>query len=177
MNTCTAKAWNKPLLPSPGGRGGGGEGERAPYRARARKVSPLLLLPLLLAACTQDTASYTIGGDRQHSILLIRNQTWFWDNKVKLTIAPARLPDCQSSLTVEGVPKSGDIELYRAPDEYAEPLYIIKTGDRLFAVSTASCRVQPFETAPAQLGQPLGTFSEQDGVFGFRAGGAPEDAG
>lgn len=144
MNTCTAKGWSKRALAA-------------------------LVLSLGLAACTQDTASYMVGGDKQNSILLIRNQTWFWESKVQLTIAPSRLPECTGSLEVEGVPKDAEIQLYRAPDEYAEPIFVLKTGDRHFAVSTVSCRVQEFKEPPEELGTHLGVFGERDGVFGFEA--------
>lgn len=144
MNTCTARAWNS-----------------------RRRLLPLLAT-LALAACTQDTASYAIGGDRQHAILLIRNQAWFWDDRIELTIAPAHLPECQGSLIVKDVPKNASIQLHQAPDEYAEPIYILKTGERAFAVSTTSCRVQAFKQAPAEPGVLLGTFSEGKEGFAFR---------
>lgn len=143
-NTCTARAWNKRLLAA-------------------------LLPPLALAACSQDTASYTIADDKQHAIVLIRNQAWFWEDTVALTIAPARLPDCQGSLTVEDVPKGEPIALYRPPDEYAEPIFILKAGARHFAVSTATCRVQEFKAAPAALGTALGAFHDPGEGFRFVA--------
>lgn len=144
MSTCTARAWNKRALAA-------------------------LLPTLALAACSQDTASYAIGDDKEHAIVLIRNQTWFWEDRVQLTIAPARLPECQGSLTVEGIPRGEPLRLYRAPEEYAEPIFILQAGARHFAVSTVSCRVQEFREAPAALGTPLGLFREQGTGFGFTA--------
>jgi len=142
MSTCTARAWNKRALAA-------------------------LLPTLALAACSQDTASYAIGDDKQHAIVLIRNQAWFWEDRVQVTIAPARLPECQGSLTVEDIPRGEPLRLYRAPEEYAEPIFILQAGARHFAVSTVSCRVQEFREAPAALGTPLGNYRESDGRFAF----------
>ena len=65
------------------------------------------------------------------------------------------------------------VGFYEAPDEYPEPLFLLKPDQRVFAVSTQSCRVQEFKQIPANLGVKLGTFLVQDDVFKF----VPADAG
>lgn len=134
--------------------------------AAARRAT-LAMLPLLLAGCVNDTASYLIDGSREHTIMLHRVQDWFWQDTVALTVAASRMPDCRGGIEIKDVPRSARIELYQAPPEYAEPIYILKIDDQHWAVSTLSCRVQAFEQAPANLGLRLGVFEEQDGKFAF----------
>jgi hypothetical protein len=131
------------------------------------------LLPLVavvsLTGCLQDTASYQFP-EKDHAITLVRNQPWFWLDTVALEVIAIRLPDCHDGIRVEGVPRDGTLPLYRAPDEYPEPIFILRTGVRHYAISTDSCRIQKFETAPADLGEKLGQFQEKDGKFQFVSG-------
>ncbi len=127
----------------------------------------LIVLPLFLAACVNDTASYLIDGSREHTIMLHRVQDWFWRDTVALTVAASRMPDCRGGLEIQDVPRRARIELYQAPPEYAEPIYILKIDNRHWAVSTLSCRVQAFDAAPADLGTRLGVFEEKGGKFAF----------
>lgn len=144
-NTCTARASSKRLL--------------------------TLCLSLLLAGCVNDTASYLIDGSKEHTIMLHRVQTWLWQDTVALTIAASRMPECRGGIDIKDVPRTARPELYQAPPEYAEPIYILKVGERHFAVSTQSCRVQAFEQAPANLGTLLGVFEEKEGKFAFSPAG------
>ncbi|MGQ9684868.1 MAG: hypothetical protein ACUVT2_00985 [Thiobacillaceae bacterium] len=147
-NTCTARASSK--------RTSGAWG-----------AAPLLAL--LLAGCVNDTASYLVDGSKEHTIMLHRVQQWLWQDMVALTIAASRMPECRGGIDVKDVPIHARIELYQAPPEYAEPIYILKIDDRHYAISTQSCRVQAFEQAPANLGTRLGEFAEKDGKFAFIA--------
>ena len=133
----------------------------------------LLLLALLpLAGCLQDSASYAFP-EKDHAITLVRNQTWFWQDTLEVEVMAIRLPECSGGLTIKNVPLATSVGFYEAPDEYPEPLFLLKPDQRVFAVSTQSCRVQEFKEIPANLGVKLGTFLVQDDVFKF----VPADAG
>jgi len=121
-----------------------------------------------LAGCIQDSASYLLP-EKDHAITLVRNQTFFWESNVDIELIAIRLPECNDGIKVEGVPRDEKIALYQAPDEYPEPIFILKTGKRLYAVSTQSCQVQLFKDVPADLGERLGEFYEKDGKFKFVA--------
>lgn len=157
-NTCTA--WASSNLPSPLGRQGW------------QTLLWLIALPLLLAGCVDDSASYLTDAERSHGITLKRLQEWFWQDTVRLTILVSRLPECSGGTEVKDVRRSARPVLYEAPPVYAEPIYILKIGQRHYAISSQSCRVQPFEEAPAELGTRLGVFEEKDGKFVFHADGA-----
>lgn len=146
MNTCTARASSKRLLTT-------------------------ACLCLLLTGCVNDTASYLIDGSKEHTIMLHRLQEWFWQDTAALTITASRLPECQGGIDIEDVPLTARPELYEAPPEYAEPIYILKIDDRHYAISTQSCRVQAFEQAPADLGTRLGVFEEKEGRFAYSPAG------
>ena len=128
--------------------------------------SLMLLSVLPLAGCLQDAASYSFP-EKDHAITLIRNQTWFWQDTLDVDVSIQSLPDCNGGTTIENVPVDTRIALYQAPNEYPEPLHLLKTGKRVFAVSTQSCRVQEFKEAPANLGAKLGTFRLKSNAFQF----------
>ena len=128
--------------------------------------SLMLLSVLPLAGCLQDAASYSFP-EKDHAITLIRNQTWFWQDTLDVDVSIQSLPDCNGGTTIKNVPVDTRIALYQAPNEYPEPLYLLKTGNRVFAVSTQSCRVQEFKEAPPDLGMKLGSYTVKDGVFRF----------
>jgi hypothetical protein len=130
----------------------------------------LLLVPLTLAGCISDTASYMIDGDRNHAVIVSRSQKWFWSDKVSITVLATRQPDCMGGLEIQDVPSGDPIVLHQAPDEYPEPIYIMDAGGNHYAVSNASCRVQKFATAPADLGPVVGSFKTVGGVFQYVAG-------
>jgi hypothetical protein len=133
----------------------------------------LLLLALLpLAGCLQDSASYAFP-EKDHAITLVRNQTWFWQDTLEVEVMAVRLPECSGGLTIKNVPLATNVAFYQAPDEYPEALFLLKPDQRVFAVSTQSCRVQEFKEIPANLGVKLGTFLVRDDVFKF----VPADAG
>ncbi|MDD5390186.1 MAG: hypothetical protein PHD37_12620 [Gallionellaceae bacterium] len=130
--------------------------------------SLLLLAVLPLAGCLQDTASYSFG-EKEHAVTLVRNQTWFWKDTVEVAVAVIRLPQCSGGMTIKDVPLDTRIAFYKAPDEYPEPLHLLRTGKRVFAVSTQSCRVQEFKETPPDMGVRLGTFRVEGKVFQFIA--------
>ena len=130
----------------------------------------LRLLPLLailpLAGCIQDTASYPLPG-KDHAITLIRNQTWFWQDTLDVDVIAIRLPECNAGIRVQGVKVGADMALNKAPDEYPEPIFILRLDQRHFAISTQSCQVQAFKEKPGDPGTPVGHFKVVDGKFAF----------
>lgn len=132
----------------------------------------MLLIPLvpLLAGCLQDTASYAVDA-RDHAITLVRNQVWPWQSSVDVEVMVLRMPECNGGGSIKAVPEDAVYSLYRAPDEYAEPIFMLKVEQRVFAVSTQSCRLQEFSQMPDALGQELGQFKVMDGKFQFVAAG------
>jgi hypothetical protein len=128
--------------------------------------SLLFLAVLPLAGCLQDTASYPFT-EKDHAITLVRNQTWFWQDTVEVAVMVSLPPRCNGGLSIKEVPLATRIALYKAPDEYPEPLHLLQTGKRVFAVSTQSCRVQEFKEVPPDLGEKLGAFRVKNDVFKF----------
>lgn len=128
----------------------------------------LLLIPLLplLGGCFQERASYMVAPP-EHGITVTRSQDWPWQSSVEVAVVVQRLPECSGGGSIAAVPEDAALTLYRAPDEYAEPIFMLQAGERVFAVSTLSCRMQAFAAAPANLGQRLGSFAVRDGRFQF----------
>lgn len=139
-----------------------------PVWNRAPRWAGLGLVVLSLAGCLQDMASYAFP-EKDHAITLIRNQTWPWQGSVDVEVAVMHLPVCNGGGLIKEVQRDARLSLYQAPPEYAEPIFIIQTGKRHFAVSTESCQVQEFKEEPEELGGKLGEFLEQDGRFQFVA--------
>lgn len=131
---------------------------------------PMLAALMLLTGCVQDTASYMIDGDRNHSIMIMRSQDLPWGG-VSLSVTAARQPDCLGGLNIKGAARDAEMVLHRAPAEYAEPIFILVVGRDYYAVSTSSCRVQKFDTPPADPGPEIGRFREVDGKFQYLATG------
>lgn len=136
----------------------------------------LLLAVLPLAGCLQDTASYSFP-ERDHAITLVRNQTWFWQDSVDVDVTAIRLPECNGGMTIKDIPLDTNIAFYQAPNEYPEPLFLLKTDKRVFAVSTQSCRGQEFKEVPPDLGVKLGEFRVKDKVFQFVPAGPAGKSG
>ena len=53
-----------------------------------------LLVPLSLAGCINDGATYQLDQTGKHNLSLVREQTFLWDNKVKFYLVVARMPNC-----------------------------------------------------------------------------------
>ena len=121
----------------------------------------LLLLPLLLTGCVNDSASYYIDGNDQ-TLTLRADQPRFWDKTLTLRLIAARLPDCQRQVALGQVPQEGlDVELFSNGDS----VYTLRAGDQAWQVDMQQCEQLP--TPQAAGGQPVGSFkfSDQKLVF------------
>ncbi len=133
------------------------------------KLPALIIVIAALAGCVQDTASYMIDDNRNHAITLSRAQQWFWDDRVSVAVIAARQPDCFGGLDIKQVPRSAELVLYRAPEDYPEPIFIMEVKGQHYAISTLSCKVQKFATAPDDKGAKIGVFKDTDGRLRFVA--------
>ena len=123
----------------------------------------LLLTPLLLAGCVQESASYYINGT-EHTLSVRAVQTYFWDKEVQLTLVAARLPECQRQIPLAKVPMSEmDVELFSAGDN----VYTLRVGTQVWQVETTACTQLP-EPPPTGYGDPVGVFRMgEDNKFTF----------
>ncbi|MGZ3183764.1 MAG: hypothetical protein ACXU8N_15110 [Telluria sp.] len=110
----------------------------------------VLLLPLLLAGCVSDSASYYIDGN-DHAITVRLEQAYFWDDTATLYVTAARLPDCQRRVTLKQVPVEGFQAQLVANGDNA---YTLKVGNEAWGIDTLGCAVG----AGQADGTLLGTF-------------------
>lgn len=137
------------------------------------RLCGLALLSLVcLAACENQAASRMIGGSKEHSISLVREQRWFWDDVVEQKLVIARYPECQRRFEIDpGKVGEATLELYGVSDM----LYVAHQGPSWYAVGTEECQLQKYAQAPNPVpGTLLGRFTQQDGRLVFEAAkGAP----
>ncbi len=113
----------------------------------------LLLAPLLLAGCLNQSTSYLVDGPN-HAITLRAEQEYFWNNDVIVRMVTTHLPDCQRLFPMTTVPLAElDVELYSA----GENVYSLRIGKQVMRVETASC-TRLTEPTTAELGERLGAF-------------------
>jgi hypothetical protein len=112
----------------------------------------LLLTPLLLAGCVDDSATYYIDGN-QHALTVRATQDYFWKKDVALSLLASRMPDCQRRIELGELPLADvDIELFESGDN----TYTLRAGDLSWRVETQGCSEMD---APEQVsGRPLGLF-------------------
>ena len=120
------------------------------YTRCMRKL--LLLTPLLLAGCVDDSATYYIDGN-QHALTVRALQEYFWKKDVTLDLLASRMPDCQRRIPLGVLPMSDvEIELFQS----GENVYTLRAGEQAWRVETQGC--SELEAPEQVTGQPLGLF-------------------
>ena len=127
----------------------------------------------LLTACgSTDSASYQISGP-QHSLSVIRTREFAWTKDWELALVTARNPECMRRHKLQSAPEGEfKAELFRS----LEGNYILKQGNNWYVTETQKCQLQQFKQAPREPGDPLGTFSDKEGVLKFVAAPKPAAA-
>lgn len=122
---------------------------------------------LSLAGCENEAASHMINGDKNHSISLVREQRWFWDQTVEQKIVVSRFPECQRRIAIDsGKVGAANLELFGV----SEMLYAAHQGPYWYAIGTEQCQVQKFAESPANVpGVLLGVFKTENGKLVFVA--------
>lgn len=115
----------------------------------------LIMVPLLLAGCIKQSASYYVGDDaRAHTISVLAEQEYFWDKRVSLRLVVARLPDCQRAIPLAKRPPADvAVELFAT----GENVYTVRSGNEVVQFETGSC-TQLAEPAQNAMGQAVGVF-------------------
>ncbi len=119
----------------------------------------LLGASMVLTACMDGAASLRLAGNDQ-TLTLQARQPYFWNRSVEVAVVMSRQPDCLRRSRLDGSTVDGlNVEVFR-PDagDFEEPILILRQGAVFYAVSTRSCELQKFRTAPAKSGTRLGVF-------------------
>ncbi|THF61198.1 hypothetical protein [Pseudothauera rhizosphaerae] len=132
-----------------------------------RRLSPLVLLPLL-AACENSATAFMVEGN-QHAVVLVREQPYFWTAEVEQAVVVSRLPACQRKVAIHPSPKElVEVEVFEA----GNLLWAMRQGQRWYLASTERCLVQDWTNEAGTPPGPLvGTFRLGEGKPVFvRAG-------
>ncbi|WP_223149383.1 hypothetical protein [Pseudoduganella aquatica] len=126
-------------------------------------VLPPLLLPLLLTGCARDSATYYVeGANNSHTLSLRREQDYFWNDNVRLTLVATRMPDCQRQIPMgEMLLDEVDVEVFSSPDNF----WSLRSGDQVWQVETQNCALVS-ENGPA-TGTKVGEFKVVDNKLVF----------
>jgi hypothetical protein len=111
------------------------------------------LLPLLLAGCVNESASYLIDGS-DHSLTVFVTQDYFWSKQAGVRLVASRLPDCQRQFDF-GKTSLGDlnVELFSSGEE----TFLLRAGDEMWQIETQGCTQLPAPSAEVQA-LPIGVF-------------------
>lgn len=118
-----------------------------------KRSTLLLLIPLLLAGCVRQSASYYIDG-ANHSLTLRAEQEYFWSDQVGVKMVAAHMPECQRQFPMSALPIAElVVELYSSGDN----VYSVRAGKQVMRIETQGC-TRLTEPTPEELGERLGTF-------------------
>lgn len=143
-----------------------------PCIARFRRVLLTLGLLPLLAACENSATAYMVEG-KDHALILVREQKFFWEDTLAQSLITSRLPKCQKRVSIH--PSSTNLVEMRVY-EAGDLLWALQQGNRWYLASTEVCRVQDWDNATGQPpGRLVGSFVLKDEVPTFVA--APAGGG
>lgn len=130
----------------------------------------LPLAMLILAGCENSGTAYMVDG-KDHALILVREQRWFWSDEIEQAVVASRLPDCQRRVAIwPGNPGGPQMDIYEA----GYRLWALNQGPRWYLASTDQCLVQDWNDPPATPPGPMvGSFVMGDGGMRFEAVDAP----
>jgi hypothetical protein len=115
--------------------------------------SLVLLLPLLLAGCVNESASYAVSGSDQALTVLV-TQDYFWSKQAGVRLVASRLPDCQRQFDLGKAPLADlNVELFST----GQDTFLLRSGDAMWQVETQGCTKLPPPADNVQA-QPIGVF-------------------
>lgn len=125
----------------------------------------IVLMPLLLAACVDDTASYYADGPvGNHALTIHRVQKHFWSKESRVELIMQRLPDCLRRVELSEMPADEvEIELLSGGDN----VWTLRSGDELWQVETQTCTMYP--DVKGDGGELMGVFRPDGDKFVYEA--------
>ncbi|MFT3757309.1 hypothetical protein [Thauera sp.] len=137
----------------------------------ARVLAVLGVLPVL-AACENSATAYMVNG-KDHALILVREQKFFWDSDLKQAVIASRLPKCQKRVSIHpGSTTLVEMRVYEAGDR----LWALQQGPYWYLASTDVCRVQDWANPDGKPpGSWVGSFVLKDGAPAFVAAPANQD--
>ena len=140
----------------------------------------LFVLPLLLAGCYNDSATYYADTSQEHTLTVRRQQDYFWSEEARYTLMATRMPDCQRQIPLAELPlEDTEVELFSGGDNH----WTLRSGKQVWQVETQSCTL--LGTGGEASGQKVGvyhagadkmTFQEQAGAAAPAAPQPPANA-
>jgi hypothetical protein len=129
-----------------------------------RGILVLLTVLPFLAACENEAASMMIDG-RNHALVLVREQPYFWRDTVEQFLVVSRLPECQRKAKIPPDKTAmTPIEVYEA----GENLWALHQSGRWYLASTEECRVQDWnKPSDRDPGPARGRFEPRGGKIVF----------
>jgi len=132
-----------------------------------------ILIPTLplLAACENSATSMVIE-NKDHALVLIREQPHLWSNEVEQYIVVSRLPDCQRRVKIH---PDRTMMTPMTVYEMGHLLWALNQGeDRWYLVSTEGCQVQDWDNLRGRRpGVAVGSFEQRDGKNVFTVNPGP----
>ncbi|MBJ7309742.1 hypothetical protein ACFOLJ_10905 [Rugamonas sp. CCM 8940] len=123
----------------------------------------IVLLPLLLSACVDDSASYYADGAGNHALTIRRAQQHFWSDAATVDLIMSRLPDCQRRLRLATLPAGEvEIELFSSGDNN----WTLRAGSQVWQVESQTCT--QYADNKGEFGEPVGIFRTEAGKFSFQ---------
>ena len=124
-----------------------------------------LLMPLLLAACVDDSASYYADGPvGNHALTIHRAQKHFWSKDSRVELIMQRLPDCLRRIELTEMPADEvEIELLSGGDN----VWTLRAGQEMWQVETQTCTL--YADVKGDGGELMGVFRDDGGKFVYEA--------
>jgi hypothetical protein len=118
----------------------------------------LVLTPLLLAGCVDQSASYTIDGNSDQALTVRAEQEYFWSDDLTLRLIVSRMPECQRQYPLATLPATeSEIELYASGDN----VFTLRAGKQAWQVDARTCAQSPAAPQDAP-GEKIGSFKIGD---------------
>ncbi len=134
--------------------------------SRFSSAALALIVASLLAACSDQRASYEIKGSA-NSLSLIRVTGMPWEKSAEYSIVAARLPDCMRRHAMGKAPLNAKVEIYSPGND----AWIVKVGSRMYVTETRTCEgFAKLDKVPdGGLGPLMGTFEMRAETLVFSA--------
>jgi len=118
----------------------------------------------LLTACENSASSMIVEG-KDHALVLVREQSYFWSDEVEQYIVVSRLPACQRRIKVHP-DKTAMTSM--AVYEANQLLWALHQGGRWYLAGTEECQVQDWNNPGGQPPGPIvGHFEHREGKTVF----------